>query len=143
MALGAFRFSLDTAAYQQLQRDTNYSWQEHQRAGAPPLMQFTGGGTDTITLQGTILPGFRGGTGQVSQLRLQAEIGLPLPLISGQGNFFGLWCIANVSEIQEIFWSDGAPRKQQFSVTLKKYGEITIRIAGFNVSASGLLGAIL
>lgn len=143
MALGAFRFSLDTAAYQTLQRETNYSWPEHERAGAPPLLQFTGEGSDTITLTGIILPGFRGGSGQMSLLRLEAGLGLPLPLISGMGNFYGLWTVTTIGEQQEIFWANGSFRRQEFTVSLKKYGEISISIGGFKVSASGLLGAVL
>jgi len=143
MALGAFRFSLDSAAYQELQRETEYAWQEQERVGAEPLLQFTGKGRDSITLQGVILPDFKGGAGQLSQMRLQAEFGLPLPLISGSGNFFWLWVVGSVSESQSVFWSDGSPRKQEFSLTLKKYGEITISSGGFSVSASGLLGAVL
>jgi uncharacterized protein len=143
MALGAFRFSLDTAAYQQLTRETSYSLPEHARTGKEPILQFTGKGSDTISLQGTILPGFKGGTGQVSQMRIQADLGIPLTLISGTGNFFGLWYVQSISEQQEIFWPDGSFRKQGFTVDLKKYGELTISVGGFSVSASGLLGAIL
>jgi len=143
MALGVFRFSLPTAAYQQLQRTTEYKWAEHERAGASPLLQFTGEASDTITLNGTIYPGFRGGTGQIAQLRLMAGLGLPLPLISGTGNFFGLWCVSSIDEQQTVFWDNGTFRKQDFALTLKKYGEITVTIAGFRVSASGLLGAVL
>lgn len=143
MALGAFRFSLDTAAYQKLQRDTEFAWQPIERFGQAPLMQFCGPGTDEISLAGVIFPGFRGGSGQISQMRLQAALGIALPLVSGMGNYFGQWCVAAISEGQEVFWADGSFRKQEFTVTLRKYGEITLKVGGFNISASGLLGAIL
>jgi len=143
MALGAFRFSLDTAAYQKLQRDTEFAWKEIERFGQAPLMQFCGPGADEISLTGVIFPGYRGGSGQISQMRLQAALGVQLPLVSGLGNYFGLWCVGSISEGQEVFWADGSFRKQEFTVTLKKYGEITLKVGGFNVSASGLLGAIL
>lgn len=143
MALGAFRFCIDTAAYQDLRRESSYNWMEQERIGSTPLLQYTGQGSDSITLDGVIYPETKGGSGQISLMRLQADLGLPLPLISGTGNYFGLWCIAGIREGQEIFWANGRPRKQTFSIALKKYGELTLKIGPFNVSASGLLGAIL
>lgn len=143
MALGAFRFALDTAAYQSLERESSYTWASHERFGAGPLHQFTGPGTDTIRMEGMILPYFRGGTGQIQQMRTQAETGIPLSLITGRGTYMGLWVVESISEKQEIFWADGTPRKLEFTIALKKYNEPTIKIGNFNVSASGLLAAIL
>lgn len=142
MALGAFRFSMNTAAYQLLQRETTWLWPDQPRFGGEPILQHTGKAPETIQLEGYILPNFRGGTGQIARLRLQADLGLPLPLISGTGNFYGLWVVENIAESQEVFYSDGQPRRQGFGITLKKYAEIKLSIGGFSVSASGLLGAI-
>ena len=143
LALGAYRFSLDTAAYQTFSRETQYNWPEQERTGLGPLLQHTGPGTDSITLQGVILPEFKGGVGQINQLRTQAGLGLPLPLISGRGNYFGLFVVGSIHEGQTVFWPDGTPRRVEFSVTIKKYNEIGLKIGNFNVSASGLLGALL
>lgn len=143
MALGAFRFALDTAAYQTLVRNTNYSWAAFERFRLAPLHQFTGQSSDTIQLDGTILPGFKGGLAQINLMRAQADLGLPLPLVTGRGAYLGLWVIESISEHQEVFWPDGTPRKIDFSIALKKYNEPTIKVGGFNVSASGLLAAIL
>jgi phage protein U len=90
-----------------------------------------------------ILPEFKGGVGQINQLRTQAGLGLPLPLISGRGNYFGLFVVGSIHEGQTVFWPDGTPRRVEFSVTIKKYNEIGLKIGNFNVSASGLLGALL
>lgn len=143
MALGAFRFALSTAAYQSLERETAFTWASHERFGSGPLHQFTGPGSDTIRMEGMILPHFKGGLGQVQQMRSQAEIGLPLSLVTGRGTYLGLWVVESISEKQEIFWADGTPRKIEFTIALKKYNEPTIKIGNFNVSASGLLAAIL
>ncbi len=57
-----------------------------------------------ITLQGMILPTFRGGTtGQVAQMRLQAGLSIPLPLISGLGNYLGQWVINSISTRRKFF----------------------------------------
>lgn len=143
MALGLFRFALDTAAYQTLVRNTNYSWASFERVGLAPLHQYTGQGPDVMQLDGTILPGFKGGLAQINLMRLQADLGLPLPLITGRGAFLGMWVIESISEHQEVFWPDGTPRKIDFTIALRKYWEPTIKIGGFNVSGSGLLAAVL
>ena len=44
MALGEFRFALDTAAYDRLRRSDTYRWQAQDRLGRRPAQQFTGHG---------------------------------------------------------------------------------------------------
>ena len=36
LALGAYRFSVDTAAYQELRRTAEYRWRAQERLGKPP-----------------------------------------------------------------------------------------------------------
>jgi phage protein U len=142
MALGAFRFSLETAAYQSLARQHAWAWAEQERVGDAPLMQYTGKAAEQLNLDGVILPHFRGGLGQVALMRLQADLGLPLPLISGMGNFFGLYVITDIAERQEVFRGDGSANRVEFSLILKRYWEPTIKLGPFQVSGSGLLGAL-
>lgn len=142
LALGAFRFSISTAAYQQLERQSSYKWEEVERFGQPPLMQYCGYDSETISLKGTILPEYKGGLGQMSQMRVQASLGIALPLVTGTGNYYGLWVVESITEAQEVFWSNGQPRKIDFQINLKKYAEVTLKIGPFNVSASGLLGSL-
>ncbi len=65
MALGEYRFSIDTAAYQQLQRTTEYRWQSQARVGRLPAQQYVGPGSDSITLNGIIHPYYKGGLKQL------------------------------------------------------------------------------
>lgn len=123
MILGAYRFCIGNAAYQSLARSTEYKWEEQKRLLGEPALQFMGQGAETITLEGVIYPQFKGGLRQVSLMRAQAGLGLPLMLISGNGNAFGRWCITAVGETQTVFMKDGSARKITFSLTLKKYGE--------------------
>ena len=123
MILGVYRFCIRSAAYEAFKRQTEYNWQSQNRIGAEPAMQFVGGGEDTISLEGTIYPHFRGGLRQVSLMRAQAGLGRPLFLISGNGAAFGRWCITEVGEEQTVFMRDGAARKVEFHLTLKRYGE--------------------
>lgn len=123
MILGAYRFCISNAAYQSLARSTEYNWQEQKRLGTTPAMQFVGAGMDTITLQGEIYPQFKGGLRQITLMRAEAGLGIPLMLISGNGMAFGRWCITSINETQTVFLKDGTARKISFSLTLKRYGE--------------------
>lgn len=123
MILGTYRFCISNAAYQSLARTTEYKWEELRRLGSEPALQFTGTGTETITLEGVIYPQFKGGLRQIALMRAQAGLGIPLMLISGNGSAFGRWCITAVAETQTYFLPDGTPRKIAFSLSLKKYGE--------------------
>jgi len=133
MLLGAYRFCISNAAYQSLERATEYKWEELQRLGADTAIQFVGNGTETITLEGTIYPQFKGGLRQITLMRTEAGLGVPLLLISGNGQAFGRWCITSINETQSVFMKDGTARKIVFSMTLKRYGEEKQR---------GLLGVV-
>lgn len=123
MALGDYRFSIDTSAYQALQRSTAYRWPAQERLGRSPALQFLGPGEDRITLAGTIFPHFRGGIGQLDRIREEAARGAPLLLVDGRGNVHGRFVIERVGETQSIFFADGTPRRIEFQIELSRYGE--------------------
>lgn len=122
MALGIYRFALETAAYQELVRHTSYRWASQERIGRHPAMQFIGPGHDEIDLEGVIYPHFRGGLGQLDAMRVIAGFGSPHLLVSGTGRIFGSYVIESVEEIQTIFHSNGSPRKLEFALVLRSYG---------------------
>lgn len=123
MALGSYRFSLETAAYDRLQRENEYRWISQPRIGRAPAQQFVGVGTETITLEGTIYPHFKGGLGQIDAMRAEADQGAPLILVDGIGKVWGKFVIARISETGERFHGNGVPLKVQFQMELKNYGE--------------------
>ena len=123
LALGDLRFSVDTAAYRNLTRVTEYRWPSQARLGRRPARQFLGIGEDTATLRGAIYPHHRGGLGQLDAMRGEAAKGTPLQLVAGDGRVLGRWVIARVEETQPEHWSDGTPRRQDFVVELAFYGE--------------------
>ena len=123
MALGDYRFSLATAAYQELQRTTAYRWALQPRLGRRPSRQFVGAGDETISLGGTIYPHYRGGLGQLDAMRTEAGAGRPLQLVTGTGVVLGQWVIERVEETQRFFLDDGRPRSVEFRLELAAYGE--------------------
>lgn len=123
MALGDYRFSLGTAAYQSLRRSTEYRWATQERLQRRPALQYLGPGTDEITLEGTVYPFYRGGLGQIDEMRRIAYAGTPLSLVDGRGFAHGRWVIRRIEETQRYFLPNGAPRRIDFSLRIAAYGE--------------------
>lgn len=121
MRLGSFKFGVYTAAYQSLERNTEYKWGEQAVFMNYDDLQFLGPGTDTMTLQGVVFPEYKGGTGQIEELRSLGATGRPQLLISGFGKIMGQWVIQQVSEGQTVFAAAGVPRRQEFTVSLRRY----------------------
>lgn len=117
MILGMFVFTMRTAAYQQLQRSTSWRHASNDRVGDMPAYQFIGRGTDTITLDGSIVPEF-GVPMSISALRLMADTGRAFALIGGTGKVFGMYVITDIEETQRYFFKDGTPRQIDFSISL-------------------------
>jgi hypothetical protein len=123
-----FIFSIDTAAYQSLQRRTEWRWPAQDRLWNDPARQFTGRGNDEITMEGVILPAYRGGLGQIAAMRELADAALrdgsgarPLLLVTGYGDVLGEWVITGIEEEQPAIGPSGAPLEQRFRLTLAAY----------------------
>ena len=121
MQLGSFQFGITTAAYQSLQHNAEYRWPSQDRFGNREALQYVGLGAESITLPGVIYPEWRGGLVQVEQLRVLAAEGKPQLMIDGRGNIMGRWVIERVEETQTVFADAGVPRKQEFTLQLRRY----------------------
>ncbi|MDJ0824255.1 MAG: phage tail protein [Rhodobacter sp.] len=122
MGLGLFRFGVNRAAYQTLTRETGFRWAQMDRVGRKPALQFLGPDAAVITLEGVIYPHFKGGLRQVELMAAMAGLGQPMMLVDGLGWVWSRWVIESVTEKKSFFLGDGAPRKIEFSMTLKAYG---------------------
>ncbi|WDM87561.1 phage tail protein [Pseudomonas asiatica] len=120
LALGMFVFSVNTLAYQELQRQTDWRHASSNRVGAQPARQFLGRGDDQITLPGVILPELAGDVVSLDELRGMANTGRSWPMVDGSGRMRGLYVIESLSETQTLFFSDGMPRRIEFSLSLKR-----------------------
>jgi len=123
MALGEYRFSLPTAAYQSLEKTSEWRWQEQDRLGRKPALQYTGPGSTKINMSGTIYPHYQGGLDQVGKMKAEADRGEPLGLVDGLGRVWGDFCIKQISETATKFDVQGIPRKIEFRLSLIEYGE--------------------
>ena len=135
MALGMFVFSLRTAAYQELQRQTDWRHASNNRIGAAPARQFVGRGDDAITLPGILFPELAGTTLSLDALRLMANTGKAWPMIEGSGRIYGLWVIESLSETKTVFFRDGTPRRIEFTLTLKRIDDDQLDLIGAGTHA--------
>lgn len=120
MAVGPFRFSLETAAYDELERAQSWRWASVDRLGSRPAKQYLGPGDDSIMLRGCIYPHYRGGLGQVEKMREAADMGVAHHVVDGNGRVWGDYVITDIREGQRVFFSNGAPRLQTFDITLSR-----------------------
>lgn len=119
----AFYFNLDTAAFEELRRQTGFRWAGQERLTRSIAQQAVGQGDDKITLKGAVFPGFKGGLGQLQKLRSIGRRLQPLSLTTGYGEVLGTWCLTSLEEEQSHLLAGGIPRKQGFSMEFVSYGD--------------------
>lgn len=141
MQLGSFQFGITTAAYQELNRASEWRWPTQGVFGKGEVLQFTGPGADTITLPGVIYPEWRGGFGQVADMRALAGRGQPLRLVDGTGATMGQWVIERVEEGQRVFADAGRARKMEFTLSLRRFPDEAVGLAALIGAAAGAIGA--
>lgn len=135
MTYGMFVFGLDSAAYQELQRQTAWRHAAQNRVGRRPARQYLGPGEDTITLTGVLLPQFTGGQQSLDELREMANEGAAWPLIEGNGTNYGLFVIESMSERKTHQMKDGTAQRIGFDLVLQRIEDDEIhRLGVLNVS---------
>ena len=139
MMLGSYPFMLDTAAFQELKRSSEYRWQKMDRSGRKPAQQYLGPGADEISLSGEILPHWKGGYGQIDAMRAEAARGKPLTLIDGAGGYvLGQWVIRRIDQTHTELAADGSPHVIAFSLALSEYGADSGGLGKLGLAAAAL-----
>ncbi|MBK1725729.1 phage tail protein [Halorhodospira neutriphila] len=128
--LGLFVFQLNTAPYQQFQRTTHQSWPGAERVGRRASYQYTGAGDDKVTLSGSLAPEITGGRINIDALHIMADLGLSYPLLDGEGTLYGLYAIERVDETRTELYGNGAPRKIEFTLSLKRTDDSPVDAIG-------------
>ena len=134
MILGYFVFSLYTLAYQDLQRQLAWRHASTIRVGARPAHQYLGPDDETLTLSGVLLPEFASSRLSLELLEAMATTGRSWPLIQGDGLLYGEYLITGIQTTGTLHFQDGAPRKIEFQLTLKRtdsalLGDLTEQLA--------------
>ncbi|KGT95245.1 tail assembly protein [Erwinia typographi] len=148
MTLGLFVFMLKTVPYQQLQYQRSWRFPTNSRVGVRPAMQFLGPDNDTVTLSGVLLPEMTGGRLTLFALEQVAELGRAWPLIEGSGTIYGMFVIESLSQTRAEFFSNGACRRIEFTLTLKRadeslgemFGSLSDQLVAMKSAAAGAAG---
>ncbi|CAE6810588.1 hypothetical protein R69658_05381 [Paraburkholderia aspalathi] len=128
-----FHFNLSSAAFDKLRRTTKYKVAAQERLNRQEALQAVSQGGETITLSGVVFAAYGAGSSpgnpanpgmrQLDALRAIGGRMVPVQLTTGYGEVLGRWYLQGVDEEQEALMSDGAPRKQTFSLEFGRYGE--------------------
>lgn len=118
--LGGFKFSVKTAAAQELGRSTSFRWAAQQRFKQVDALQFTGYGAERWAIQCTVFPDWQG-IRTVAEITDLAPENRPLKLISASGIVIGQYVIENIEETHSVFKPDGNGRKLEFTLTIRGY----------------------
>jgi len=118
-----YYFNLDTAAFEELRRQTRFRWTGQERLTRSAAQQAVSLGEEKINIRGAIFPTLKGGLGQLQSLRSIGRLLRPLSLISGYGEVLGNWCLISIDEDQSNLLAGGIPRKQAFTLEFVSYGD--------------------
>jgi phage protein U len=121
LCLGSFVFSVSGAAYGALSLSASYPWGSVDRLGNVPQLQAMGREERSATLRGVVVPGYRSTGRELEALRAMASAMTPHFLVAGDGRFLGRWVVLSLSEEATLFFSDGTPRRQEFSLEIRRY----------------------
>ena len=118
LALGMFVFSIDTLAFNDLNRRANWRHATSPRIGSRDATQFTGPGEETISLPGSVFHEIADGGVSIDDLRGMANTGDAWSLVDGRGYVYGAFVITGIDDRAKAFFPDGTPRQIDFSIEL-------------------------
>ena len=121
VALGNYRFSLNSAAPQEIDEELNFRWIDIDVVNDMPVSQFNGHGLKPLVLRGVIYPFHAGGFEQIELIEAEAIQGEPLRLVMGTGHDKGLFTIRKITQRKKMLFVKGSPRKIEFTIELMSH----------------------
>lgn len=123
LRLGGFSFSIDNLAYDTLKTEATWNWSEQGRIGKRDLLQYTGKGAPTKTLEGQAHALFGRSVQAISELYQLGDGAQPLQLVSSNGDVMGYWVVKSVSDSTDSVLPGGFARRKTFSMAIQYYGD--------------------
>lgn len=133
--LGLFAFETSTAAFDELERRTEWRHAQTSRFRARPSSQFAGPGDDVRTLTGSI-PIEIGEVEALETLRDMGDSGDDYPLVDGRGKVHGQHVILDLNIREREHLADGTPRITDFSITLRRVDDDQAQAGKLPVAAA-------
>ncbi|MEV4609783.1 phage tail protein [Neorhizobium sp. LMR1-1-1.1] len=143
MTLGPFAFEAIGFGYDGVSRRVQTPWAEIAVAQTLNQQQWTGPTSDEVVIKGVLFPVEFGGQASLDGLIGSALGGVPLMLVSGndvQGVIHGTYTVQSVDEDRSYHDARGAPRRNAYSISLKRYGQGNAGVAADLVPILSLFG---
>lgn len=124
MTLGPFAFEGIGFGFDGLTRKIDTSWSEIEVAQRMNAQQWLGPTNEEVTIKGVLFPAQYGGLGSLNGIMEMAKAGEPMILVSGfsgMGTIHGFFTVQSVDEDRSYIDARGVPRKDAYSITLKRY----------------------
>ena len=118
LSLGAYRFGLETAAYEEIRRQWSWRWAQQDVLNARPFQQYLGPGRVEMRIDGYVTPHFKGGLRQVDAMVAEADRGEALQAVDSLGYVYGDFVITQVTETRREIGPAGLPLRIDFSLAL-------------------------
>ncbi|KAF1028196.1 MAG: hypothetical protein GAK37_02263 [Pseudomonas sp.] len=120
MVLGDFIFGLSRGfAYSSLARNSTGGWENLEIVASKPLSRQKGQGLEKLTFKGTAM--YATGMQRLDELRALQNQRVPLPLVDGIGQNWGLWRINSVTETQSQVIDDGTAMVIKWGLELEEF----------------------
>lgn len=120
LTLGLFLFGVDTIAYQEFLRRSEWRHAATDRLGARAAFQYLGPGVDSIALPGVLMPELTGPNASIDNLRAMAATGDAHVMMQPDGTIVGQYFIRLVEERKSAFLPGGGARRIEFTVELER-----------------------
>jgi phage protein U len=98
------------------------TWAEIETTGRLNALQWTGPRSETITITGVLFPAEWGGASTLEGVRLAANNGIPLMLVSLGGKVFGSHTIQKIDEDRTYHDRFGTPGRNAYTIEVKRIG---------------------
>lgn len=138
-ALGPFAFTAHGFSLKTIGRSLKTPWQPMRVPGGLDRLQWLGGDSDTVTIEGVLFPAEFGGLASLAGIRAAAEAGVPMHLIqlagANLGQIISLFVVEGIEDGQSHIGPNGVPMRNSYSLALRRY-------AGGRFSFQALLTAL-
>ncbi len=123
MMIGFLQFRTNTKTFEEKMQRYKFNWAKQGRLMRRDASQYTGRGTDTMTINATWYDELvKSPRKQIAKTVLTAAIGIPYPVIDGDGWFYGLWTIDEIEVGESHIRKNGRGAKAEVSLKLSYYG---------------------
>ncbi|MFT0892750.1 phage tail protein [Pseudochelatococcus sp. G4_1912] len=121
MSLGPYAFEAHGFGYTDITRSLTTSWSSVDVVDRMEVLQWTGPKSEAVSIKGVLFPAEFGGEDSLEGIRSAAQKGEPLMLVSLDGGVFGQFVIEAVNEERAFIDPRGMPRKNAWSIELKRF----------------------